>query len=46
MEWNEVKFGVIVALLGQDLYFIPFDSFAMCPSLASLFHKQKTIILL
>ena len=44
LEWNEVKFGVIVALLGQELYFIPFDSFAMCRSLASLFHKQKTII--
>ena len=23
LEWNEVKFGVIVALLGQDLYSIP-----------------------
>ena len=44
LERNEVKFGVNVALLGQDLYFIPFDSFAMCRSLASLFHKQKTII--
>ena len=35
---------ILVALLGQDLYFIPFDSFALCHSLASLFHKQKTII--
>ena len=37
--WNEFKFGVIVALLGQNLYFIPFDSFAdsfaMCRSHAS-----------
>ena len=35
LEWNEVKFGVIVALLGQDLYFVPFDSFAMCRSHSS-----------
>ena len=29
LEWNEVKFGVIAALLRQNLYSIPFDSFAM-----------------
>ena len=32
--WSGMKsnLDIVVALLGQDLYFIPFDSFAMCRS--------------
>ena len=34
--WSGMKSnGVIVALPGQDLHFIPFDSLAMCRSHAS-----------
>ena len=48
LEWNEVKFGVIVALLGQDFVLIDqflvsayfyaalCTAFAMCPSHVSI----------